>query len=142
MEIHELRELTPAYLEQLQALMVELDPTIPVSGDMLAAVCEDPATHLFAAFDQDGRIVGCASLGVFFTPTGRKGAVEDVVVSSACRGMGLGRLLLEHVIAYASGLAPIDLHLTSRPAREAANRLYQSLGFVRRDTNVYKLCLK
>jgi hypothetical protein len=28
--------------------------------------------------------------------------------------------------------------LTSRPSREAANRLYARLGFVPRDTNVYR----
>ncbi|MFM8266127.1 MAG: GNAT family N-acetyltransferase, partial [Acidimicrobiia bacterium] len=30
------------------------------------------------------------------------------------------------------------VELTSRPSREAANRLYQRIGFVRRDTNVYR----
>jgi hypothetical protein len=28
--------------------------------------------------------------------------------------------------------------LTSRPSREAANRLYQRIGFVERSTNVYR----
>jgi hypothetical protein len=31
--------------------------------------------------------------------------------------------------------------LTSRPSREAANRLYQRLGFVARDTNVYRITI-
>ena len=90
-----------------------------------------------------GRIVGCASLCVFDSPTGRKGHIEDVVVSSACRGQHLGRKLLEYILDYArTDLAPIDIHLTSRPARVAANTLYRSLGFEQRDTNVYRLIIK
>jgi ribosomal protein S18 acetylase RimI-like enzyme len=30
------------------------------------------------------------------------------------------------------------VELTSRPSREAANRLYQRIGFKLRDTNVYR----
>ena len=48
---------------------------------------------------------------------------------------------MEHIIEYARGLAPIELHLTSRPSREKANLLYQALGFRQHVTNVYKLSL-
>lgn len=91
----------------------------------------------------EGRIVGCASLCVFDSPTGRKGHIEDVVVSSNCRGRHLGRKLLEYILDYArTDLAPIDIHLTSRPSRVAANTLYRTLGFEQRDTNVYRLIIK
>ena len=89
---------------------------------------------------EDGRIIGCASLCVSHTPTGTKGGIEDVVVGSAFRGRHIGRMLMEHIIEYARReFSPIELHLTSRPAREAANLLYQSLGFYRYETNYYKM---
>ena len=143
MKILELDSLTEAQLSALAALMKELSPDlIPDPAKLLAAV-ECPATRLFSVVDDGGRIVGCASLCVFDSPTGRKGHIEDVVVSNDCRGRHLGRKLLEHMLDYArTNLAPIDIHLTSRPSRVAANTLYRSLGFEPRDTNVYRLIIK
>ena len=140
MEIIELTSpLSVQQVAELLALMPELDSEITSTADMLQASVADPSTHQFAAVE-DGHIVGTASLCVSHSPTGRKGGIEDVVVSSACRGRHIGRLLMEHIIDYArKNLAPIVLHLTSRPLRESANRLYQAVGFQPYDTNVYKL---
>ena len=130
MKILELDSLTEAQLSALAALMKELSPDlIPDPAKLLAAV-ECPATRLFSVVDDGGRIVGCASLCVFDSPTGKKGHIEDVVVSSDCRGQHLGRKLLEHMLDYArTNLAPIDIHLTSRPSRLAANPPSRSLVF-------------
>lgn len=138
MEIKELTSLTEAQVADLLNLMAVLDDTVAVTPEMLRAAAEAPETHLFAAVE-GGHIVGCASLCITRHPLGLKGGVEDVVVSPACRGMGLGRKLMEHIIGYARGLAPIELHLTSRPSRVAANQLYVSLGFQPHQTNVYKM---
>ena len=140
MEIIELTSpLSVQQVADLLALMPELDAKISVTADMLQAAAADPATHQFAVVE-DGHIVGTASLCVSHSPTGRKGGIEDVVVSSAFRGRHLGRMLMEHLIDYAQkNLAPIELHLTSRPFRRSANRLYLAVGFRPYDTNVYKL---
>ncbi len=84
--------------------------------------------------------MGTATLCLFVSPTGTKGKIEDVVVSSACRGQGLGRRLMDFALDYArKHHAPLELALTSNPSRVAANRLYQELGFRPYQTNVYKL---
>ena len=137
MDTVELFSLTESQTQDILDLMKELDPEIDVTPSMLSATVEAPGTHFFAAIDDSGRVLGCASLCVFTSPTGRKGAVEDVVVGSAARGLGLGRQLMEALIEYARTLSPIDLHLTSRPHRVAANKLYQSLGFRQKETNAY-----
>ena len=122
--------------------MHELNAGIEVSAEMVRATVEAHGTRFFAAVAGDC-IVGCASLCVFMSPTGLKGSVEDVVVGEAYRGQHLGRRLLEAVIGYARAeLRNVDLHLTSRPQRVAANQLYQSLGFERRETNCYRLVLR
>lgn len=121
--------------------MKVLDPAVTVTPEDLAAAAGSPDSHLFAAVE-DGRIIGTACLCITHHPLGRKGGIEDVVVSPEAQGRHFGKQLVEHIIEYARReLSPIQLHLTSRPAREKANRLYQSVGFQKYDTNVYKLIL-
>lgn len=140
MQILELHTLTSAQIDDLLTLMRELDPTIPVTAEMLQRAANAPETHLFAAVGADGHILGCASLCVYDSPTGRKASVEDVVVGSGFRGQGIGRALMEEIIGFARrDLAPLDLHLTSRPERVAANEMYKKLGFERRGTNGYRM---
>ena len=141
MEIIELNTLTDGSIADLTALMKELAPDRTISPGMLQATVSDPSTHLFAAIE-DRQIVGCATLCISHTPTGAKGGVEDVVVGSAFRGRHIGRLLMEHLMEFARReFSPIELHLTSRPARKTANLMYRALGFSRYETNYYKLQL-
>lgn len=143
MQIVELHSLNEAQVSDLLGLMRQLTSDTQVTGDMLLRTVSTPGTHFFAACDNEGRIVGCATLGVYCSPTGYKGAVEDVVVAQTHRGQGLGRKLLEAIIDFAGNeLGDVDLHLTSRPQRVAANALYQSLGFERRETNFYRLKIR
>lgn len=139
-EIVELKSLTASQALDVQTLMGELVPGLAVSVERLVALVEAPGTHFFAAAGDDGHIVGCATLCVFDTPTGRKACVEDVVVNSAFRGQHIGRMLMDFIIDFARReLGDVDLHLTSRPQRVAANNLYRSVGFQQRETNVYNL---
>lgn len=139
MEIIQLHSISNSQADDLQALMEVLDNTVPVTPEVLSAAAECPSTYLFAAVE-DGHILGCASLCITRHPLGLKGGVEDVVVSPAARGRHIGRQLMEHIIAFArEEFSPIELHLTSRPSREKANLLYQSIGFQKHNTNVYKM---
>lgn len=143
MEIVRLQSVTEPQVQDILALMRELDPEIAMTPAMVRRAVEAPGTCFFVLLDA-ARIVGCASLCVFYSPTGCKAHIEDVVVLAEYRGRQLGRRLVEHLIEYARtellpGHQAVDLYLTSRPQRVAANELYQSLGFRRKETNVYKL---
>lgn len=143
MEIVLLRSLTESQLLDVQELIKELVPGLCVSSEKLASLVAAPGTHFFAAVEDDGHVVGCATLCVFDTPTGRKASVEDVVVNPACRGQHIGRKLMEFIIDYARReLGDVELHLTSNPRRVAANNLYRSVGFQQRETNVYNMEIK
>ena len=78
------------------------------------------------------------TLATFVIPTGKRAWIEDVVVDSAARGQGAGRALVEAAIAHAKQIGAKSVDLTSRPSREAANRLYVRSGFTARQTNVYR----
>lgn len=98
-----------------------------------------PFTHLYALQRPQGAIMGTATLSLTPLITGRKAWIDDVVVDESLRGQGLGRRLMEHLIGEARRLGADAIQLTSRPEREAANRLYRSLGFIQRHTNVYQI---
>lgn len=140
-EIQELRVWDGADYPRFQELMHQLDPLRTVTEDMLRAVVEADGSHLFVVREEE-RVVGCATLCIYDSPTGRKAAVEDVVVLETCRGKHLGRRLMEALLEEAARHAPLEVHLTSRPSRAAANALYVRMGFVRRDTNAYRLVLE
>jgi ribosomal protein S18 acetylase RimI-like enzyme len=86
----------------------------------------------------DGRIVGSLTLAVFRIPTGIRAWIEDVVVDESARGHGVGEALNRAALAEAKRRGAKTVDLTSRPSREAANRLYLRIGFVARETNVYR----
>jgi len=111
-----------------------------VTAERVRRVVQQPSTTVIVA-KVDGRVVGSATLIRLLSLVGQFGYVEEAVVDESARGAGIGRSLIEGLadIARAEGLD--FLELTSRPAREAANRLYQSLGFALRETNVYRLDL-
>ena len=108
--------------------------------DLIREIVEAQSNTVLIARDQreDGRIVGLLTLVVFRIPTGVRAWIEDVIVDEAVRGRGVAEALSQEAVRRALGLGARTVELTSRPSREAANRLYQRLGFVRRDSNVYR----
>ena len=114
----------------------------PPSAEALAALVAHEACHLLLARDTgSGDIVGSLTLVVFPIPTGVRAWIEDVVVDGDARGSGAGAALSTAALDLAATLGATTVELTSRPSREAANRLYQRLGFLPRDTNVYRYSL-
>ncbi len=109
----------------------------PTEDELKAIIGSDSATILVAE-DANGRILGSMTLVIFRIPTGIRAWIEDVVVDTQARGMGVGQALNQHAIELAQKAGAKTIDLTSRPSREAANRLYQRLGFTPRETNVYR----
>ncbi len=113
----------------------------PPDADQLAEMLAHPGTTIFIARDDEGVIAGTLTLIVFRIPTGIRAWIEDVVVDEALRGRGVGEALTRAALDKAAEEGARTVDLTSRPSREAANRLYQRLGFERRDTNVYRFVI-
>ncbi len=110
----------------------------PPTADELDAIVSSPATALLVARDGEDVIVGSMTLALFRVPTGVRAWIEDVVVDDAARGAGVGEALVMASVRLAEEAGAKSVDLTSRPSREAANRLYVRLGFEPRQTNVYR----
>lgn len=133
--------------EELTAAMARLVPQLSSSNPaptrgQLAEMVGSPATTLLVARDERGAIVGSLTLALFRIPTGLRAWIEDVIVDGSQRGQGLGEALTRHALQVAKDAGATTVDLTSRPSREAANRLYQRVGFERRETNVYRYKLE
>jgi len=109
----------------------------PPTAEQLAELVDGPDTVVFLA-RVDGEIMGSLTLAFYRIPTGLKSWIEDVVVDEAARGRGVGEALNEAALDVARARGAKDVSLTSRPSREAANRLYRRIGFEPRETNLYR----
>jgi len=138
MKIEELTDFSAQALDAINGLLPQLSPSaVALDESDLRNIVDSESTKLFLAIDEDG-VFGMLSLVLFRIPTGRKAWVEDVVVDEKARGRGVGKLLTEHAIQVAREHGAHSVDLTSRPSREAANALYQRVGFEQRETNVYR----
>ncbi len=113
-DIFEAKSSKPEYVAAVNRLLKQLcSSPCEMSVERLQRIVEEPNSRLLL-LAVDGEVMGMCTLGFYTSPTGRKAWMEDLVVDEKCRGMH-----------------------TSRPARVAANRMYQKLGFGRKETNVY-----
>jgi ribosomal protein S18 acetylase RimI-like enzyme len=132
-------EVSDELVDAFARLVPQLSRSAPAPGrEVLTEMVESPAISLFVARDTAGLIIGSLTLAMFRIPTGRRAIIEDVVVDDAARGAGAGAELTRAALDRAAAAGARMVDLTSRPSREAANHLYQRLGFVKRDTNVYR----
>ena len=111
--------------------------TGPLTPERIEAVLATPTTRIIVG-TLDDKVVGMALLCLCTTFAGRFGLIEEVAVDESARGHHVGIEVMVTLLEVAADLDLDFVELTSRESREAANALYQSLGFHRRDTNVYR----
>ena len=132
---------TDELVDAMQRLVPQLSSSSPPPGRAdLEEIVASPTTTLFVARHR-GRIVGALTLVAFRIPTGVRTRIEDVVVDESLRGKRVGEMLSQAALDGARQLGARSTDLTSRPSREAANRLYARMGFERRESNVYRYTL-
>ncbi|MFF5624663.1 GNAT family N-acetyltransferase [Microbacterium sp. NPDC012755] len=136
-DIDIVKSLTDDDLRQMDTLLPQLSSTAIFDAERVQAMIDAPGVDLFVARDA-GELVGMATLVTFPLATGWRGIVEDVVVGQQTRGRGIARRLLEAITDESGRRGLRTLDLTSRPSRESALRLYESVGFQRRETNVLR----
>jgi ribosomal protein S18 acetylase RimI-like enzyme len=128
--------------DDLAAAVAALVPQLsssspPPDAEALHRIVANPGATLFVARAGD-RIVGMLTLVAFEIPTAVRAWIEDVVVDERARGQGVAAALVQAALDRAAEVGARTVDLTSRPDREAANRLYLRMGFEQRITNVYR----
>jgi ribosomal protein S18 acetylase RimI-like enzyme len=143
MIIKEINTLSPAIQKAIQHF-IDLLVTTPytASQETLMKLVASENSHLFLAYDDSENIIGMLTVGIYYSSTGKKAWIEDVVVNNTYRGQGIGEKLVQHAINFAKTKDVNLLMLTSHPSRIAANKLYPKVGFNRRETNVYKMIIE
>ena len=136
-------EVTTELVEAFRRLTPQLSSSNPApTEEELAEVVRSPTTALLMARGETGELCGTLTLCAFRIPTGVRAWIEDVVVDQTARGQGVGDALTRAALDEARRRGARTVDLTSRPSREAANRLYQRAGFTQRETNVWRFALE
>lgn len=127
-------EVVQAFARLIPQLSRSASP--PGQAEIEAIVNSSANTVLLAR--SAGEITGTMTLVMFPLPTGLRAWIEDVVVDKSARGQGTGEAMMREAIRLAQEAGAKTVDLTSRPAREAAGRLYERLGFAIRESRVYR----
>jgi ribosomal protein S18 acetylase RimI-like enzyme len=142
MEIKEINRYSIRVFNAVLKLLPQLGPDLKIlTKKHFSALLKSENSHFFIAELDDKQIAGMLTIGTYIIPSGIKVWIEDVVVDESQRGKGIGKELTLFAIGFAKSLGAESIELTSKPSRISANRLYKNLGFVLRETNVYRYTL-
>ena len=137
--IIEIKTYSQEYHEAMQRFLNQLTTSpMVLTESMFHQLLASENSHLFFIM-KDEQIAGMLTVGIYYSPTGGKAWIEDVVVDETFRGQGLSKQLVAHAIEFVKSKQIPLLMLTSNPKRIAANKLYQAMGFERKETNVYRM---
>ena len=140
-DVEVLTEVTSDVVEAFDRLLPQLSSSAKqLDAAALSEVASAQACTVLLA-RASGRIVGTTTLVIFPIPTGVRAWIEDVVVDEAARGRRVGEALTREALRIAGEAGARTVDLTTRPSREAAGRLYERLGFARRDSRLYRYTL-
>jgi ribosomal protein S18 acetylase RimI-like enzyme len=140
MIVEKVSELTEEVYAAVKLLVPQLGAhkANPTWDELNALIRSEASTLLIARYpDATSEIAGILSLTIYRVPTGMRSIVEDVIVDEKMRRRGIAEALMRYAIELAREAGANGVALTSNPQREAANKLYQALGFQKRETNSY-----
>ena len=121
----EIRELTLGDLSVLMALERELFGNEAWLESSMRAELENPNTYYVGIFDKE--LLGYA--GLSSVPASFSADIQTIGVATASQGRGLGRRLMELLMARALSVGAEQVLLEVRADNDPAISLYRSLGF-------------
>ncbi|MDN3221722.1 GNAT family N-acetyltransferase [Pseudomonas nunensis] len=115
---------------------------LPQSRAFIAERIAQDESAIFLALDDNGDALGFVQLYPTFSSIDahRTWLLSDLFTTPAARGRGVGTLLMNTARAFALSTGAKGLVLETATDNFGAQRLYESLGYVR-DTGYYTYCL-
>lgn len=129
-------------IEEINNLIPQLTSSVQIvlSKENIEKLINSPNTNILVAKNYLGEIIGWLTLATYPTLLRTRAAwIEDLVVNSNYRGQGIGESIMKKTLEEAKKMNVQSIFLTSRPSRVAANALYVKMGFIKKETNCYKM---
>lgn len=124
--------------ERVKDLVRQLDPSAdPKEINLYRAILNGYVSRIYNA----GDLVGMGWIFPRQTLLRKQAVIEDMIVDEKYRGAGRGESMLRDLLHWAKEQDCQVIELTTNPKREAANLLYQKVGFKLHPTNHYLLQL-
>ena len=146
MIIKTLTQYDKATATRIRELLIQLSRSGKDRGEIPEAWFNDLIASdyhdMLLAYDDEGKIIGIATLSIIMGPIVRRVAyLEDFVTDSSVRGQGVGSALWDAILDWAKSKHCTELNFTSGHGREAAQAFYQKRGATIYDTNFFRLSL-
>lgn len=139
--IERISEFSPEIADTVRHLTKQLVSNYkPLTDHEFREIIQSPQSFLFIAREvSTDKVAGMIMAIIYRIPDSKKAYFDDLIVDDQFRKRGVATLLLEKAVATAKEHKASYIELTSNPKRIAAIRLYEKVGFKKRDTNVYRL---
>ena len=133
-----LKDITDQYMKDMNYLLLQLSNNIVFPTKVYLENLISKKGSIIIIATKNKKIIGTLTLVIINLLSGKKSRIEDVVVDINFRNQGIGTKLIQFAekICIDRDIQIIDL--TSHPKRISANKLYQRLGYIMGETNVYR----
>ena len=142
MIVKKLETYTPEIAARVRELLIELSRSKKDKGEIPREWFEDVINspyHDLLIAEEDGKILGIATLSILMGPGIRKNAyLEDFVTDSTVRGKGIGSALWDAMLEWVAEKGCKDLEFTCGHGRESAQEFYKHHGAEIYDTNFFR----
>jgi [ribosomal protein S18]-alanine N-acetyltransferase len=134
---YQIRIATEADLEQIMEIEKACFGKDAWSKSNMKSELIAPHTTYVVA-EESSSLIGYAGLSKLATSTSSD--IQTIAVTGSHRGLGIGRLLMERLLAFAKGQNAKEVFLEAREDKPTPQNLYSSLGFkaIDRRENYYQ----
>ena len=129
--------------DRIRELLIQLSRSGKDRGEIpeswFSDLISSPSHDMLLAIDDDGKIIGIATLSIIMGPIVRKNAyLEDFITDESVRGQGVGSKLWQAMLDWSKEKGCNNLVFTCGQGRETSQKFYKNHGAEIYDTNFFR----